>query len=247
MSDHTGLNYLMGPRSDRLYPTRFNDRYYHLVQLRKSLEKVTQLESFRTKHHPVLVDMGCGEKPYRALFEPYVDCYIGVDLPDNPHADVYLDSEKGIHLLHDSADIVLSTQVLEHVLHPSTYLSAIHHVLREQGLLILSTHGYWMHHPDPVDLWRWTGAGLQRLLAESGFSVTHVAGVMGLAASGMQLLQDGLLRHWHWGQRLPLPLRRTTTLLFQSAIQAVDWTATPQSRQLDASVFVIVAQKEGSS
>jgi len=241
------VQYLMSSRQGRLYPPRWHDRYYHLVQLRRSLEEVAQLNSFRAKQHPIMLDMGCGEQPYRPIFERYVGKYIGADLPGNPYADIYLDPVRGIDLQQASVDIVLSTQVLEHVVHPTNYLAAIHTVLKDDGLLILSTHGYWMYHPDPMDLWRWTGAGLRHLLAESGFSVTHVAGVMGLAASGMQLLQDGLLRHWHWGQRLPLPLRRTTTVLFQSAMEAVDWTATPQSRQLDACVFVMVAQKEGMS
>ncbi len=57
---------------------------------------------------------------------------------------------------------MLSTQVLEHVTDPRLYLAECHRVLRPGGPLLLSTHGIMVYHPDPVDYWRWTGAGLQR-------------------------------------------------------------------------------------
>ena len=34
--------------------------------------------------------------------------------------------------------------------------------------MLLATHGTMVYHPNPVDLWRWTGAGLERLFRENG-------------------------------------------------------------------------------
>ena len=36
-------------------------------------------------------------------------------------------------------------------------------VTRPGGRVLLSTHGAMVYHPNPVDLWRWTRAGLERL------------------------------------------------------------------------------------
>ena len=35
-----------------------------------------------------LLDVGCGEKPYAALFAPYVREHVGVDAVENPHAEL---------------------------------------------------------------------------------------------------------------------------------------------------------------
>ena len=34
--------------------------------------------------------------------------------------------------------------------------------------MLLATHGTMVYYPNPVDLWRWTGAGLERLFRENG-------------------------------------------------------------------------------
>jgi SAM-dependent methyltransferase len=96
--------------------------------------------------------------PYRALFEPYVAKYIGVDLPSNIEADLTVAPHWEMLLPGDGADVVLSTQVLEHVETPLAYLNDCYRMLKHGGLLILSTHGYWMYHPDPHDYWRWNHA-----------------------------------------------------------------------------------------
>ena len=44
--------------------------------------------------------------------------------------------------------------------------------------MLLSTHGAMVYHPNPVDFWRWTHAGLERLFRDNGdwASVTVSAG-----------------------------------------------------------------------
>jgi SAM-dependent methyltransferase len=70
--------------------------------------------------------------------------------------------------------VVLSTQQLEHVSDPASVLAEAHRVLRSSGRLLLSTHGVWVHHPDPLDLWRWTEEGLCTLIERAGFRVERV-------------------------------------------------------------------------
>jgi SAM-dependent methyltransferase len=220
----------------RLYPSRFSSRYYHLSSLRKHIELAAK-ESIPNRPNLVLVDLGCGGTPYRSVFEPYVSKYIGVDLPGNKNADFCLAPSGDSTLPDDSADIVLSTQVLEHVPSPSRYLRECYRLLGPDGLLILTTHGYWMYHPDPMDLWRWTSSGLNRILEQSGFQVIRVRGIMGLAATGLQLFQDGI------SSKVPNSLRPIFVFFMQTSLALVD-RITPQSeKETDACVFLLVARK----
>src|SRR5262249_3062892 len=68
-------------------------------------------------------------------------------------------------------DCVLSTQVLEHVQDPETYLQECCRVLRPGGHLLLTTHGIYEDHGCPYDYWRWTADGLKCILQGAGLEV----------------------------------------------------------------------------
>jgi SAM-dependent methyltransferase len=185
----------------------------------------------------VAVDLGCGESPYRPLFLPLVTSYVGIDLPENPKADLNFDPSTGKIPLPDLAvDVVISTQVLEHVVDPGAYLDEAVRVCRSDGLLFLSTHGLWVHHPDPADYWRWTGAGLQKLLSDHGWSVLDTAGVVGFAGAALQLLQDSMA----YGRRNSL-LKTGFEIFMQRLIGFVDSFYSRLSRQENAGHYLVVA------
>ena len=226
--------------NDRLDPSIFNARYYHLRQLRRQIEHLAKTH-IGNRTDAVIVDFGCGSMPYRPLFEPYAARYIGIDLPENPAADSHATRDSVTSLPDSGADLVLSTQVLEHVISPQSYLQECRRILKPGGFLMISTHGYWMYHPDPNDLWRWTGAGLRRLIQENGFRILQCEGVMGLAASGMHLLQDGIMR------RLPGIARAALAPITQMFVAVFDKLSSDADRRDDACVFVIVAKKDTGS
>jgi SAM-dependent methyltransferase len=184
-----------------------------------------------------LLDAGCGSMPYRPLFAPHVADYLGCDLPGNADAQIHFDSRGGIPLPDSSVDAALSSQVLEHVPDPSSYLAELRRVLRAGGLLVLSTHGVWSYHPDPADYWRWTHEGLTKLIRDRGFDVLRVHGVVGPAATALQQLQDAVLR------RLPQPFRALSTFSIQFLMQLADRCTSAQARERDAGTYVVVARK----
>jgi SAM-dependent methyltransferase len=183
-----------------------------------------------------VLDYGCADQPYRRFFPPSVD-YVGADLPGNPLATVEIQPDGTVREPDASFDALLSTQVLEHVQDPSVYLSECARVLRRGGRMLLSTHGIMVYHPDPVDYWRWTAAGLRRAVETAGFEVERLEGIMGLTATGLQLVQDGL---W-W--RTPARLRPLLARLVQALIGVADRAARPEDRRIDALVFALVARK----
>ncbi len=220
----------------RLYPPRSNANYYVITAIRKQLERLLAVY-LSPRVDATVVDFGCGDMPYRSLIEPRAAHYISADLPGNAQATLFIRPDGSLPLDPVSVDAVISTQVLEHIDCPADYLLESYRVLKPNGLLILSTHGYWPYHPHPTDFWRWTGSGLNRLVQEAGFRVIELHGVMGLAPTAVQLFQNALLR------KTPRVLKPSLSFIMQSLITLLDGLYTPESRQRDACVFIIVAVK----
>ncbi len=184
-----------------------------------------------------LLDFGCGNMPYRPLFVEHVSTYVGCDLPGNDDADLVMEVPGHVPLESGSVDVVLSSQVLEHVEDPAAYLHEAWRILRTGGRLILSTHGVWRYHPDPTDYQRWTCDGLRRDVTRAGFRITRWAGIMGPEATALQLWQDAVL------PRVPKRLRSLFIRFMQWRIERADGRCTVESRNRDACVYVLVAEK----
>ena len=222
---------------DRLNPTIFHTRYVVLTQLRDAtIAKIRELTL--NNRNQILVDFGCGDMPYRSIIEPIVDKYLGVDLAINPKAEHFIDFDSKTSLPDNYADIILSNQVLEHVDNPSGYLKEALRILKPGGSIILTTHGYWFYHPTPNDYWRWTSAGLKKIVEAEGFKINSFYGILGLAASGMQLLQDGVVL------KLPKFLIPPVALIMQSLISIFNKINSQTQRNRDAALYVVVAQKQ---
>ena len=222
--------------NDRLNPSLFHPRYVHLTHLRDAtLKTIHQLTS--DKKDLLLVDFGCGDMPYRSVIEPHVGKYLGVDLEMNPKAEHHIDFDSKTTLPDNYADIVLSNQVLEHVDSPSGYLQEALRILKPGGSIILTTHGYWYYHPTPNDYWRWTSAGLRKTVEDAGYKVASFHGIMGLAASGLQLLQDAIIN------KLPKFLVPPFAFVMQLKIRLFNKMNSQPQRDRDASLYVVIAQK----
>lgn len=226
-------------RNSRLFPSRFDRSFCVLSRLRGQLESIVHLY-LRHSLSPIIVDFGSGDAPYRQLFTDYLGSYVSVDTPTNALADFHFTPDGRSPLPSECADVVLSTQVLEHVHDPALYLAECHRMLKPEGCLILSTHGFWMYHGHPDDFWRWTGTGLRHQLEHSGFAVLELRGILGLAATALQLLQDALIT------RLPLSLERVFAGVFQLTIELVDRVSARSHPINDACVFIAVAAKQTS-
>jgi SAM-dependent methyltransferase len=167
-----------------------------------------------------LLDVGCGEKPYRDLFASYASEHVGVDPVANPSAELQGPIE-ALPVADASFDVVLCAQVLEHVDDPAQAVCELARVVRPGGRVLLSTHGVYVFHPNPTDHWRWTHTGLEKLLQENGeWASVRVTPGAGTAAS-LTMLNAIYIEHVL--RRTPLRfLRRPVVAAMNRAGRAFD-------------------------
>jgi SAM-dependent methyltransferase len=124
-----------------------------------------------------VLDFGCGSRPYEPWFAAAGARYRGADL-DGAH-EVRIQADGTLACGDGEYDLVASFQVLEHVWDLARYLGEARRALREDGWLLLSTHGTWLYHPHPTDYRRWTAEGLQREVEAHGFRLVRMEPVVG--------------------------------------------------------------------
>lgn len=93
----------------------------------------------------------------RSIYESFnPQEYIGIDLEAGPGVDVVSNAEDIIEVFgKESFDIVISTEVLEHVENWKKIISNIKNVCKKNGIIILSTRSYrFPYHGHPHDFWR---------------------------------------------------------------------------------------------
>jgi SAM-dependent methyltransferase len=123
----------------------------------------------------LVLDAGAGTCPYRSLFAQVH--YESADLCqiDREYGEItYVSDLTDIPVEQNRYDLVLLTQVLEHVPEPRAVLAEIHRVLKPSGVLWLSAPLFFSEHETPFDFYRYTQFGLKHLLESEGFAVKRI-------------------------------------------------------------------------
>lgn len=147
-----------------------------------------------------LLDLGCGVRPFRPLYDRLIGHSVGMDAPFSPHDMGTID----VHALGHSLpfkdgvfDVVLCTEVLEHVPDPEKVLREISRVLKESGCLVMTTPFLVPLHEDPYDFYRYTVYGLKHLCHKHGFQVDRLTPFSGLLGVTISFLVQIQLKLWY--------------------------------------------------
>jgi SAM-dependent methyltransferase len=225
----------------RLRPRMIDSDWLVLRRMRAAIETMA---SNVTAGARVAIDMGCGSQPYRSLFAARGLVYRGADFEN---AEIRIQESGRVEAADGSADLVLSFQVLEHVRDVGRYLGEALRILRNDGWLILSTHGTWLYHPHPEDHRRWTRQGLLTELANHGFETTQCIAVLGpLAWTTLVRLTCG----YQLCLRVPLIGRALAGLLavIMNARGYIEELLTPDwVRRDNACVYVTLSRASGGA
>jgi SAM-dependent methyltransferase len=102
--------------------------------------------------------------------------YTGVDQSAGPSVDFVCDAVKLVEFFDPmSFDVVISTEMLEHVELPLDVIPEMVNVLALGGLLVITTRSPgFPYHPYPVDTWRYTLDGMQQILVAAGLVVREL-------------------------------------------------------------------------
>jgi len=225
----------------RREPRIWRDHDWYLMRpLREAIEKLLD-NTAKLQPGDRVVDFGCGDRPYAPLIEARQATYVACDIDGD--VDVKIEPGKPLALPDNSADGIVSFQVLEHVWDLDLYIGDCLRVLKPGGWLLLSTHGSWLYHPHPTDFRRWTRDGLQDELQSRGFTVEETISIVGPLAWTTMFRLIGLNQVM---KNVPVvgPIASIPITLAMNLRMLVEDRITPaQIRDTNASVYVTLSRK----
>ncbi len=132
--------------------------------------------------HGKLLDIGCGNKPYKNITTLYVKEHIGLDHCDTIHnksdIDIFGTAYK-IPQQDSYFDTILCTAVLEHLEEPGKAIAEANRVLKQGGYAIYTIPLFWHLHEEPRDFYRYTKNGIKYLFEKNGFSIVELKPLSG--------------------------------------------------------------------
>ncbi|TFZ04205.1 class I SAM-dependent methyltransferase [Ramlibacter rhizophilus] len=117
-------------------------------------------------------DFGCGTMPYEADILERAEEYVGVDWSNTLHGtrcELVADLNSPLPIPSESADAIVSFEVLEHLCEPLNMLREANRILRPGGVILITVPFQWWVHESPWDYFRYTRFGLDYLLRKAGF------------------------------------------------------------------------------
>ena len=230
-------------------------------KLRRSVEELTEHAS------GTLLDVGVSEGPYRAVFEPVVDHYVGLEYPPSildkqPDLWKILDrAKRSVEVFGDgnrlpfaaqSIDTVLCTEVLEHLPDPTGVLREAVRVLKPGGRLLCTVPFSQPLHELPSDYYRFTPSSLEHLVGGVGLEVERIE-PRGNFASALGAMSAQFFLRWlgaterqtdgsvilsRWRSTLLLPFLALVQVTFHLASKLTNDTTVCQG-------YSVVARKPG--
>jgi len=149
----------------------FDPAYIEKQSIKSGIEHAAQLYA-----SGLLLDVGCGNKPYKNIFVSKVNSYVGVDVADSPHRKVTPEVygyALNLPFKNASFDTVLCTQVLDDLPEPGLAIKEMSRVLKKGGYLILTAPQSWGIHDAPHDYYRFTKFGLAYLIQCADLSMVE--------------------------------------------------------------------------
>ena len=185
-------------------PDSYNNSHY-----RDSLNQTTDLDDYENTHkqmhlhlqdllpklgvdfdNKIVIDLGCGGGSFLKPFKQKAMKTFGIELDDNFRKQINLRGDTCYSSVNDyltnetnRADIVITNQVIEHVVNPKEFLLEASKLLSEGGILIVTTPNlndilnlvcgdqFWEHFYRTQHRWYFDLVTLSKILSDCGFTV----------------------------------------------------------------------------
>lgn len=144
--------------------------HYHRYCLKKYIDDIVTTYDTPGKK---LIDIGAGRCQYKSKFKNVI--YKSQDIVNNSNKSIdYVCDAGDIPVDNSSFDYILCTQALEHFNEPDLCFKEFNRILKEGGLLFLTTHQSFEEHMVPNDYFRYTRYGLKYLAGKNNFQVIKI-------------------------------------------------------------------------
>ncbi len=154
---------------DRVEPSVWQYDYPVLRALRDDVVGLlTQVEA--RSAGAIALDVGSLRSPYKRVLESRGFSVKTLDLTTEHGAD-FAGTAEATGRPEASVDLILCTQVLEHVRAPWVAMREFGRILKPGGQLLITIPHIWFYHPHPGDYWRVTQEGIVTLCIDGGFRV----------------------------------------------------------------------------
>jgi SAM-dependent methyltransferase len=164
-----------------------NPFYYSRKELIKNVNSIANNIQGR------VLDIGCGTKPYKPLFNTTEYIGLEIDTPEKRNQAIadYFYEGKVFPFKDNEFDCVVSFQVCEHIEHLDEVMKEIYRVLKPGGKLLISVPFVWEEHEVPHDFRRFTSFGLLSYLKKFNFETTiHLKSTNGILAISQMLIAN---------------------------------------------------------
>lgn len=111
-------------------------------------------------------DVNGSPRPIVMALEPLE--YVGIDGSKGPGVDLIMNADVLCEVLgSETFDIVLSTEMLEHVVDWRLVIRQMKGLVKPGGLLVITTRSPgFPYHPYPIDMWRYTLEDARRIFSD---------------------------------------------------------------------------------
>jgi len=150
------------------------------------------LKSLETNATGRLIDVGCGDMPFKNHIPQAVTQYDTLDVEESTGGITYIGDILDMSMIHsETYDSAICLEVLEHIKNPFIAIKEINRILKKEGLLIISVPHMWPIHEAPHDYFRFTNFGLKHVLEENQFEILSLeisGGVLSYFGHNISLL-----------------------------------------------------------
>lgn len=155
-------------------PTGFFNTIRFGIRLILDLQVISvyrHIKAFLVNTNGNLLDLGCGESPYRFLVNEKSNTYFGIDIADAAKFDYYRKDVtrfdgKTIPFEDNYFDNIICTEVLEHVEDYQTLIDEVYRVLKPGGSAVFTIPWSARYHYIPYDYYRFTPSSLQKIFSK---------------------------------------------------------------------------------
>jgi SAM-dependent methyltransferase len=194
------------------------------------IDKILSSTTFYGK----VLDLGGKKNKKRGSFRPPVEkvdkwVYLNIDTATNPD---YCCSAESIPVTDETFDIVLMTEVLEHLENPERVISEVQRVLKKDGHIVATMPFLYPIHADPYDFQRWTPARLKMEFEKAGLTIELIVPMgsilavfydlisisIGVASKNQRALKNRLVNRFMMPALRSLVLKLDKNYLYNSNI-----------------------------